>query len=67
MKKVCSLLLLFTLFMPITLKAEIKYIGVGDNSYAINTETLEASVRGTAMGEYDRRDSQHNNIRQETL
>ena len=50
MKKVCSLLLLFTLFMPITLKAEIKYIGVGDNSYAINTETLEASVRGTAMG-----------------
>lgn len=50
MEKACSLLLLFTLFMPFIIMAEVKNVSVDDINYTINTEELQASVRGTAMG-----------------
>lgn len=46
MKK--ELLLLLSMLLPFTAWAELKYIGVGDLSYTINTETHNASVRGSS-------------------
>lgn len=46
MKK--ELLVLLAIFLPFTAWAELKYIGVGDLSYTINTETKNASVRGSS-------------------
>ena len=44
MEKACSLLLLFTLFMPFIIMAEVKNVSVDDINYTINTEELQAEV-----------------------
>lgn len=46
MKK--ELLVLLAVLLPFTAWAELRYIGVGDLSYTINTETKNASVRGSS-------------------